>query len=160
MQDHSHSQSFGSTAFDHTEQLNCSSLLYSSFCCIAMNFGQQRQSSSFPRRTNSTNPRPANRSYYSRASNNASTNAQQIPPAAAAAGRPVHDSGAGKQVNQTFSIAMMVSPVNPLPFPLPIPLGVTMLLSPSGNSNNGNKNSRSGQQQRQGSPSPSSAARR
>lgn len=115
-----------------------------------MNAGQQRQSSSFPRRTNSTNPRPANRSYYSRASN--STNAQQTPPAA---GRPVRDSGAGKQVNQTFSIAMMVSPVNPLPFPLPIPLGITMLLSPSGNSNN----SRSGQQ-RQSSPSPSSAARR
>lgn len=42
------------------------------------------------------------------------------------------DDGATKtQMNQTLAIAMMASPVNPLPFFLPIPLGVTMLVGPS-----------------------------
>ncbi|KAK1754235.1 hypothetical protein QBC47DRAFT_40026 [Echria macrotheca] len=41
------------------------------------------------------------------------------------------DSGTKTQINQTLAIAMMTSPINPLPFPLPIPLGVTLLLSPS-----------------------------
>lgn len=40
--------------------------------------------------------------------------------------------GTGKQVNQTFAIAMMACPANPLPFPLPIPVGIAMLLGPSG----------------------------
>ncbi|KAK4212461.1 hypothetical protein QBC37DRAFT_193469 [Rhypophila decipiens] len=44
----------------------------------------------------------------------------------------LNDSATKMQVNQTYSIAMMASPVNPLPFFLPIPLGVAMLLTPQG----------------------------
>ncbi|KAB5566238.1 hypothetical protein GE09DRAFT_1105983 [Coniochaeta sp. 2T2.1] len=53
------------------------------------------------------------------------------PPTQADNGSAV-SAGTGKQVNQTFSIAMMASPVNPLPFMLPIPVGIAMLLGPSG----------------------------
>lgn len=44
---------------------------------------------------------------------------------------PRDDDATKTQMNQTLAIAMMASPVNPLPFFLPIPLGVTMLVGPS-----------------------------
>lgn len=44
---------------------------------------------------------------------------------------PRDDAATKTQMNQTLAIAMMASPVNPLPFFLPTPLGVTMLVGPS-----------------------------
>lgn len=44
---------------------------------------------------------------------------------------PRDDAATRTQMNQTLAIAMMASPVNPLPFFLPVPLGVTMLVGPS-----------------------------
>ncbi|RNJ57008.1 hypothetical protein D7B24_006532 [Verticillium nonalfalfae] len=80
---------------------------------------------SYPQRANSTNPRlqPQRGPQPARtASTSSSANDQGKKPS----------DGAGAQMNQTLSIAMMTSPVNPVPFPLSIPLGIAMLLTPSG----------------------------
>lgn len=115
------------------------------------------------RRKNSTNPRPGTEPFprFSMLNNRNSTmpprrpsQAQhsRAPSGTERAARPTHsrapsvshassttstpnvtDSATKMQVNQTYSIAMMASPVNPLPFFLPIPLGVAMLLTPQAN---------------------------
>ncbi|KAK1836755.1 hypothetical protein QBC39DRAFT_58444 [Podospora conica] len=55
----------------------------------------------------------------------------QAAPAAPRPALPRDDAATKTQMNQTLAIAMMASPVNPLPFFIPIPLGVTMLVGPS-----------------------------
>ncbi|KAK4110914.1 hypothetical protein N656DRAFT_799636 [Canariomyces notabilis] len=104
--------------------------------------------SSFAARPNSTNPRPGSTSFLRapRGSNplpplrsattggHARTPSGYSPRPRASSSSSSGVNGATKtQVNQTFAINMMASPVNPLPFPLPIPIGIAMLLSPSGN---------------------------
>lgn len=100
-----------------------------------------------PQQTNSTNPRPGQSSFprtstndptgaNSRADGNTPRRPRKSPAATSTAtgGGMTPPPGAGKQINQIMSIAMITSPVNPLPFPLPIPLGATMLLSPGSQS--------------------------
>ncbi|KAH6691916.1 hypothetical protein EV126DRAFT_90075 [Verticillium dahliae] len=82
-------------------------------------------SNSYPHRANSTNPRPQPR--------RGPQPARTASPSSSANGQGKKPSdGAGAQMNQTLSITMMTTPVNPVPFPLPIPLGIAMLLTPSG----------------------------
>ncbi|KAM7186810.1 hypothetical protein V8F20_011243 [Naviculisporaceae sp. PSN 640] len=104
-------------------------------------------SEAFPRfsmlnnRTSTMPPRRASQAQPSRGPSGAERNARpthsrapSVSHAANNASTPnVNDSATKMQVNQTYSIAMMASPVNPLPFFLPIPLGVAMLLTPQGN---------------------------
>ncbi|OIW24662.1 hypothetical protein CONLIGDRAFT_636792 [Coniochaeta ligniaria NRRL 30616] len=84
----------------------------------------------FPRRSSTS--RNANPPPNSRPSQKQGPRPNPQSPPSTTSPRP-DDGGTGKQMNQTFAITMMASPVNPLPFMLPIPIGVAMLLGPSAN---------------------------
>lgn len=84
----------------------------------------------FPRMT----MRPAAERSHIRMGSADARNPPRRPSQAASAPRPAiprDDAATKTQMNQTLAIAMMASPVNPLPFFLPVPLGVVMLVGPS-----------------------------
>ncbi|KAH7175847.1 hypothetical protein EDB81DRAFT_771218 [Dactylonectria macrodidyma] len=50
-------------------------------------------------------------------------------------GKEIHDPAARQQMKQTIAMALITTPVLPLPFPLSMVLGLTTLVYPSGTKN-------------------------
>ncbi|KAH7157783.1 hypothetical protein B0J13DRAFT_617845 [Dactylonectria estremocensis] len=50
-------------------------------------------------------------------------------------GQEIHDPAARQQMKQTMAMALITTPVLPLPFPLSMVLGLTTLVYPSGTKN-------------------------